>query len=59
MRSNFDYIFLLAEDFTNNRKRLCEHYAGMFPDFASFRRIYSFNRRFWLHGYPIIKFILI
>ena len=41
MRSNFDYIFLLAEDFTNNRKRLYEHYAGMFPDFASFNDAFS------------------
>jgi hypothetical protein len=41
MRSNFDYIFLLAEDFTNNRKRLYEHYAGMFPDFSSFNNTFS------------------
>lgn len=41
MRSNFDYIFLLAEDFTNNRKRLYEHYAGMFPDFASFNDAFT------------------
>jgi len=41
MRSNFDYIFLLAEDFTSNRKRLYDHYAGMFPDFNSFNETFS------------------
>jgi hypothetical protein len=40
LRSNFDYIFLLAEDYTSNLKRLYEHYAGMFPDFNSFRQIF-------------------
>jgi len=41
MRSNFDYIFLLAEDFTSNRRRLYEHYAGMFPNFPSFNDAFS------------------
>jgi hypothetical protein len=41
MRSNFDYIFLLAEDFTSNRKRLYDHYAGMFPSFESFQKVFS------------------
>ena len=40
MRSNFDFIFLLAEDFINNRKRLYEHYAGMFPDFNTFSQVF-------------------
>ncbi len=40
MRSNFDFIFLLAEDFINNRKRLYEHYAGMFPDFNTFQQVF-------------------
>jgi hypothetical protein len=31
LRCNFDYIFLLAEDFYSNLKRLFDHYAGMFP----------------------------
>ena len=26
LRSNFDFIFLLGEDFINNRKKLYEHY---------------------------------
>jgi len=41
MRSNFDYIFLLAEDFISNRKRLYDHYAGMFPSFDIFQQVFS------------------
>jgi hypothetical protein len=41
MRSNFDYIFLLAEDTINNSKRLYEHYAGMFPSFDIFQQVFS------------------
>lgn len=41
MRSNFDYIFLLAEDTINNRKKLYEHYAGMFPTFDIFQQVFS------------------
>lgn len=41
MRSNFDYIFLLAEDTINNRRRLWEHYAGMFPSFDIFQQVFS------------------
>jgi len=41
LRSNFDYIFLLAEDFISNRKRLYEHYAGMFPSFDIFQQVFS------------------
>ncbi len=41
MRSNFDYIFLLAEDFISNQKRLYEHYAGMFPTFDIFKQVFS------------------
>lgn len=40
LRCNFDYIFLLSEDFYSNQKRLHEHYAGMFPTFGSFRQIF-------------------
>lgn len=40
LRCNFDYIFLLAEDFYSNQKRLYDHYAGMFPSFAFFRQIF-------------------
>ncbi len=41
LRSNFDYIFLLAEDFTSNRKRLYDHYAGMFATFDIFQQVFS------------------
>lgn len=41
LRSNFDYIFLLAEDMTSNRKRLYEHYAGMFPTFDIFQQVFT------------------
>lgn len=40
LRCNFDYIFLLAEDFQSNQKRLYDHYAGMFPSFFSFRQVF-------------------
>jgi hypothetical protein len=40
LRSNFDYIFLLAEDYISNQKRIYMHYAGMFPDFDSFRQVF-------------------
>lgn len=41
LRSNFDYIFLLAEDFISNLKRIYDHYAGIFPDFYSFRQVFA------------------
>lgn len=41
MRSNFDYIFLLAEDFISNQKRLYDHYAGMFPSFDIFKQVFA------------------
>ena len=40
LRCNFDYIFLLAEDFYSNLKRLYDHYAGMFPTFDAFRTVF-------------------
>lgn len=41
LRSNFDYIFLLAEDIISNRKRLYDHYAGMFPTFEIFQQVFT------------------
>lgn len=41
MRSNLDYIFLLAEDFICNRKRLYDDYAGMFPSYDIFQQVFS------------------
>lgn len=41
LRSNFDFIFLLGEDFINNRKKLYEHYAGMFPSRELFDQVFQ------------------
>ena len=40
LRSNFDFIFLLGEDMISNRKRLYEHYAGMFPNKDIFDQVF-------------------
>ena len=40
-RSNFDYVFLLAEDNVANRKRLYDQYAGMFPSFDIFQQVFT------------------
>jgi hypothetical protein len=41
MRANFDYIFLLADDYVSNLKRIYEHYAGVFPTFDSFKQVFG------------------
>lgn len=41
LRSNFDFIFLLGEDNYSNRKRLYEHYAGIFPTRDIFETVFS------------------
>lgn len=41
LRTNFDYVFLLADDTTSNVKRIYDHYAGMFPDFNTFRTVFN------------------
>nr|QBK88881.1 MAG: packaging ATPase [Mimivirus LCMiAC01] len=41
MRCNFDYIFLFAEDFISNQKRIHDHYAGMFPNFNAFKQVFA------------------
>lgn len=41
MRSNFDYIFLLADDFISNKKKMYDNYAGMFPSFDSFSQVFQ------------------
>lgn len=53
LRSNFDYVFLLADDTTSNLKRIYEHYAGMFPDFNTFRIV--FRQLTEDHGAMVIK----
>ena len=30
LRTNIDYVFILRENYVSNRKRLYEHYVGMF-----------------------------
>ena len=39
LRTNVDYIFILRENYVSNRKRLYEHYAGMFPSFEMFCQV--------------------
>ena len=39
LRSNVDFIFILRENIVSNRKRLYEHYAGMFPTFEIFQQV--------------------
>ena len=37
LRSVFDYVFLMSEDFYSNQKRLYDHYADIYPTFDEFR----------------------
>jgi len=39
LRTNIDYVFILRENYVSNRKRLYEHYAGMFPTFEMFSQV--------------------
>ena len=39
LRTNIDYVFILREPYINNRKRIWENYAGMFPNFESFTQV--------------------
>ena len=39
LRTNIDYVFILRENIVSNRKRIYEHYAGMFPDFDKFCQV--------------------
>ena len=39
LRTNIDYVFILRENYVSNRKRLYEHYAGMFPTFDMFCQV--------------------
>lgn len=41
LRCNFDYVFLLADDSSDNIKKLYEHYAGMFPNVQVFEQVFS------------------
>ena len=39
LRTNIDYVFILRENYVSNRKKLYDHYAGMFPNFQMFSQI--------------------
>ena len=39
LRTNIDYVFILRENYQSNRKRIYEHYAGMFPTFEMFCQV--------------------
>lgn len=36
LRTNIDYVFILRENIVSNRRRIYDHYAGMFPTFDMF-----------------------
>jgi hypothetical protein len=39
LRGNIDYVFILRENYVSNRRRIYEHYAGMFPTFEIFCQV--------------------
>lgn len=41
LRDNIDYVFLLRCSKLSTRKKLYEHYAGMFPTFDSFCQVFD------------------
>lgn len=41
LRTNFDYIFLLQQEFISEQKKIFDHYAGMFPNFHAFRDVFT------------------
>lgn len=41
LRLNFDYVFLLKEDSSINRKKLWDNYASMFPTLAAFDKVFT------------------
>lgn len=41
LRLNFDYVFLLKEDSSINKKKLWENYASMFPSLSAFEKVFS------------------
>ncbi len=41
MRKQFDYIFLFAEEYVIELKKIYLHYAGLFPTFEAFRQVFS------------------
>ena len=41
LRLNFDYVFLLKEDSTINKKKLYDNFAGMFYTLAVFEKVFA------------------
>ena len=41
LRNNFDFVFLLGEDTFSSRRKIYEHYAGIFPTFDIFNQVFS------------------
>jgi hypothetical protein len=41
LRNNFDFVFLLSEDTCSSRKKIYEHYAGIFPKFDIFDQVFQ------------------
>jgi hypothetical protein len=39
LRGNVDFVFVMRENIINNRKRLYDNYAGMFPSFDIFQQV--------------------
>ena len=41
LRANSDYVFIFGEAFINNKHKLHDHYAGIFPSFDLFNQIFT------------------
>lgn len=41
LRLNFDYVFLLKESSTINKKKLWDNYASMFPSLPAFEKVFA------------------
>lgn len=39
LRTNFDYVFLAREDYINNQKKNFEYYLGLYPSYASYKKV--------------------
>lgn len=40
LRINFDFVFLFGENYSNIRRKIYDHYAGMFPTYAAFEKVF-------------------
>lgn len=41
LRGQFDYLFLLKEDYATQKKKLHDHYAGIFPTLRDFEKVFA------------------